>query len=202
MVDHRRGVSQVSATSGSPERSRIFINYRRSDSETAVGRLADDLRRQFTPEQIFQDINSIDPGSDFSESLQRGLETCAATLVVIGPRWLDATDGRGNRRLDLPDDWARREIAASLSTRGVGVFPVLVENASMPASADLPENIRALCDRQAFALTTWHWRTDLVSALSARGSYPEWCAGRTGTADRGDLYPVTGSSLGRRQCGP
>jgi hypothetical protein len=95
-------------------RSRIFISYRRADSEQAASRLAEDLRRHFAPEQVFQDFASIDPGADFAEAVQRGLDTCAAVLVVIGPGWLDATDRQGRRRLDLPDDWVRHEVVESL----------------------------------------------------------------------------------------
>ena len=35
-------------------------------------------------------------------------------LAVIGPRWLAATDKQGRRRLDLPADFVRQEIAESL----------------------------------------------------------------------------------------
>lgn len=143
------------------ERSRIFISYRREDSEQAALHLAEDLRRRFAPQQVFHDIASIDPGADFVDALQAGLDNCAVVIVVIGPGWLSAKDIRGRRRLDLPDDWVRREVVESLSCKDVRVFPVLVGNADMPSADDLPEALRPLARRQAFTFTTRHWAKDV-----------------------------------------
>ena len=82
-------------------------------------------------------------------------------LVVIGPRWLTASDRQGRRRLDLPADWVRQEIAEGLRGSGVRVFPVLVDGAEMPSEEELPEALRALARRQAFPLTIRHWRNDV-----------------------------------------
>ena len=153
----------MATASAPPARTRIFINYRRTDSGVAVGRLAADLRREFTlPDQVFEDINSIDPGAPFAEVLQRGLDTCAAVLVVIGRDWLTAKDPRGRARLQLPDDWVRREAAASLAHSDVRVFPVLVDDAEMPGADDLPDDLRSLADRQAMPLVTRHWNNDIA----------------------------------------
>lgn len=145
--------------------SRIFICYRREDTEHAAGRLAEDLRRHFAHEQVIQDIASIDPGADFIEALQQGLDTCAAVLVVIGPRWVAASDPKGHRRLDLPGDWVRHEVAESLKRPGVRVFPVLVGDAVMPSAEDLPQPLQALTRRQAFELTSRHWVNDVAQLV-------------------------------------
>ena len=156
----------MATASAPPARTRIFINYRRTDSGVAVGRLAADLRREFTlPDQVFEDINSIDPGAPFAEVLQRGLDTCAAVLVVIGRDWLTAKDPRGRARLQLPDDWVRREAAASLAHSDVRVFPVLVDDAEMPGADDLPDDLRSLADRQAMPLVTRHWNNDFARLI-------------------------------------
>jgi formylglycine-generating enzyme required for sulfatase activity len=150
------------ATPGAaPTKSRIFISYRREDAEYPVGRLAEDLCKHFPRDQVFQDIASIDPGADFVEALQQALDTCAAVLVVIGPRWLTAADHHGRRRLDLPDDWVRHEIVESLRRPGVRVFPVLLD-AEMPTAEELPEPLRPLTRRQAFPLTGRHWAKDVA----------------------------------------
>ena len=107
--------------------ARIFISYRREDSDIWVGRLADELRKHFPPEQVFQDIASIDPGADFRTVLDEALATAAAMLVVIGPRWLSATDKQGRKRLESPADLVHQEIAESLRRSGVRVFPLLSE---------------------------------------------------------------------------
>lgn len=57
--------------------SGIFISYRRQDSQSAAGRLADSLERRFGKAQIFRDVETIQPGVDFVEAIE-----CA--LVVLG----------------------------------------------------------------------------------------------------------------------
>jgi TIR domain len=94
---------------------RIFISYRRQDSQSAAGRLADNLKDHFGTAQIFRDIETIEPGSDFTESLIAALNSCAVLIAIIGPRWLSATDKKGQRRLDDPKDLTRQEIEIALS---------------------------------------------------------------------------------------
>jgi len=155
----------VTTDSVSKQASRIFISYRREDSELAASRLAEDLRRHFAPAQVFQDFASIDPGADFVDAVQRGLDTCVAVVVVIGSKWLNVVDRKGRRRLDVPDDWVRHEVAESLRRPGVRLFPVLLDHADMPGLDDLPEDLQALTRRQAFPLTVRHWGKDLAELV-------------------------------------
>jgi hypothetical protein len=141
--------------------ARIFISYRRGDSEGWVARLADDLRKHFPSDEIFLDVASIDPGAEFPVVLDQALAAASAMLVVIGPRWLTATDRQGRRRLEQPGDFVRQEIAESLRRPGVRVFPLLVERAEMPSEEDLPEPLKPLTRRQAFELTSSHWSPDV-----------------------------------------
>ncbi len=67
----------------------IFISYRREDAAGWAGRLAADLRREFPHAEVFQDIASIGIGEDFVDAMRRALESCAVTIVLIGPRWLE-----------------------------------------------------------------------------------------------------------------
>jgi hypothetical protein len=129
----------------------IFISYRRDDSAGEAGRLADHLRHRFGRDRVFIDIDAIAPGTDFVVELERALTTTAVVLVIIGRRWLSASDGEGRRRLEAPDDFVRREIATALQ-RGTRVIPVLVQNAAMPAASDLPEALDVLASRQAAAI--------------------------------------------------
>ena len=138
----------------------IFISYRREDSDIWVGRLGDELRKHFPPEEIFQDIASIDPGAEFPKALSEALARAAATLIVIGPRWLSATDRQGRRRLDNASDFVRQEVVESLRRPGVRVFPVLVGGAEMPAEDDLPDPLKPLAQRHAYELTVRHWARD------------------------------------------
>lgn len=137
----------------------IFISYRRADSAGLAGRLYDRLERQFRRQDLFIDIDSIQAGSDFTQTLDRTLALSRVVLVLIGPNWLDIRDAEGNRRLEDPGDFVRLEIEASLA-RDVVVVPVLLEDAVMPAASALPESLRPLARRQAVELRTRRFGPD------------------------------------------
>jgi TIR domain len=107
----------------------IFINYRGEDSQTAAALIDRDLTARFGSEQVFLDSRSIPAGSDLLRSCWGGVRSCSVLLVVIGPRWLTVTDAAGERRIDDPRDWLRREIVEAL-IHGLRVVPVLAARAS------------------------------------------------------------------------
>lgn len=123
------------------------------------------MRAHFSQEQVFEDIASIAPGADFMDALRDGLESCAAVIVVMGPTWATLTDTQGRRRIDLADDWVRLEVAYGLQSKGVRVFPVLVGDAHMPRSEDMPEDLQPLTRRQAIPVTVRHWAKDISSLV-------------------------------------
>src|SRR5512145_3125697 len=104
--------------------SRIFINYRRQDSEGYVGRLYDHLVQHFEPGDVFMDVDDIAPGADFVQVLEEAVAGCDVCIVVIGPAWSAAADDSGQRRLDQWDDFVRIEIATALKQNKL-VIPVL-----------------------------------------------------------------------------
>ena len=75
-------------------------------------------------------------------------ERSDAVLILIGQRWLTATDQNGRRRIDDGRDFVRREIELALRD-GKLVIPVLVDGAAMPPADALPESIRDLAYRHA-----------------------------------------------------
>ena len=95
----------------------IFISYRREDSELYAGRLRDTLSHHFGAEQVFRDIDTIDPGELFPRVIEQAVGSCDALLAVIGPTWLAVRDEAARRRLDNPNDYVRLEIAAALGRK-------------------------------------------------------------------------------------
>lgn len=157
--------------------SRIFINYRRQDTEGYVGRLYDHLARHFDPDNIFMDVTSIEPGADFVQTLEEAVAACDVFIAMIGPRWLTANDDNGQRRLDQWNDFVRIEIASALKQDKL-VVPVLVGRANMPAPVDLPEDIATLARRNAVELSHQRFVADvgqlvdtIRSALPANESF-------------------------------
>lgn len=134
--------------------NKIFISYRREDSADVTGRIHDHLLQpvgRFLQENIFQDVDSIPFGIDFREHIEATMQNCDVVLVVIGPKWLSVTDSSGNLRLSDPRDFVRIEVAVALQ-RGIPVIPLLVMNAKMPTSEDLPEAIRDLAYRNGIEI--------------------------------------------------
>jgi hypothetical protein len=139
----------------------IFISYRRDDSGSATGRLADGLQAAFGEGQVFRDLDSIAPGQDFEAALARAVGGARVMLAVIGSRWTNSVSPSGTLRLDDPQDFVRRELEAGLEA-GIAVIPVLVEGAAMPPSASLPPSLTPFARCQAVALHDVGWADDVA----------------------------------------
>lgn len=168
----------------------IFLSYRRADAAGTAGRLFDRLSQHFGAKQVFRDIDSIEAGDDFEQSIRDALRTAAAVLVVIGPRWLDLRQDDGTRRIDDPLDYVRREIELALSSDTI-VIPVLVENAVLPPAELLPPSIRELTKRNAVELSHQRWENDVedfIRRLEVRGIPAAEPRGSGGTTTRTATY--------------
>ena len=139
---------------------KIFINYRRDDSAGYAGRLFDYLTAHFEAENVFMDIDTIEPGEDFRKVVANAVGTCDVVLVMIGKQWLSMLDAQGQRRLDDPRDWVRVEIASALANPRVRVIPVLVRDANMPGVHELPDELKELSWRNAIELSDTRFQHD------------------------------------------
>ena len=144
----------------------IFISYRRDDSSAWAGRLYDGLSRHFVSNQIFMDVDTIEPGVDFVEAIEKSVGSCEALIAVIGKRWLISFDEEGGRRLNNPEDSVRIEIVTALK-RGIRVIPALVDGASMPRSRDLPDDLKSLARRNALEVSHNRFSADLERLIGA-----------------------------------
>lgn len=126
---------------------KVFISYRRSDTQGIAGRLYDGLEFRLGKDSVFFDIDSIPLGTDFREHVRVTLDQCGVLLVLIGSRWIE-TMPDGRPRLDHPDDLVRVEIEAALERR-VPVVPVLIDLTPMPGAEQLPGALSALAYRNA-----------------------------------------------------
>lgn len=138
----------------------IFLSYRRQDSQSATGRLADSLEAWFGPGRVFRDHDAIVAGEDFADAIRRAIDVSTVVLVVTGPRWVGAADDQGQQRLALADDFVRIEIESALNA-GVPLVPVLVEGATMPGASQVPASLAAYTRCQAIELSELRWRYDV-----------------------------------------
>jgi hypothetical protein len=154
----------------------IFISYRREDSAGYAGRLYDHLSGHFGRERVFIDIDTITPGQDFAEVLDRNVTSCDALIAVIGKSWLMCGDAQGDRRLDDPHDFVRIEVAAALDRR-IPVIPVLVGGAAMPQQQDLPEALAMLARRQAIEISDTRFQGDCQRLIDVLDNIVEGAEG-------------------------
>lgn len=129
---------------------RIFISYRREDTQDVTGRIYEHLARRF-PNDVFRDISSIPLGVDFAQYLAERMNETRVFLPVIGPNWLGAEIDTKRRRIDLPDDFVRLEAEAALAHQ-IAVVPLLVLGAQMPSKAVLPDCLHRLADRHGLPI--------------------------------------------------
>jgi hypothetical protein len=155
---------EVSVSEG--ESGGIFVSYRRQVSSGTTGRLTDSLVEHFGAGRVFIDVDTIEPGVDFTEVIARAVETCGVLLAIISPGWLTVSDEVGHRRLDDPEDFVRREIETALG-RDVRVIPILVDNAIMPRWQDLPESLVELARRNAFIIRYESFRYDVERLVAS-----------------------------------
>jgi hypothetical protein len=150
--------------------SSIFVSYRRTDAPAHAGRIYDRLVDRFGKDNVYKDLDSTAPGADFVEVIDETIAGCDALVAVIGRDWVSAKRRwRGGRRLDDPQDWVRREIAAALE-RDIRVVPVLVAGARMPSADALPDDLKRLARRHAVELSETAWSpqlTQLIESLAA-----------------------------------
>jgi Cdc6-like AAA superfamily ATPase len=157
----------------------IFINYRRDDSRDFANLLGLYFKTHFGGDSFFLDTATIPAGAQWPDRIQTALQQAKVVLVVIGKSWLTLQGKGGRRRIDLPDDWVRRELEHALANKKV-LIPILAEDARFPEREDWPESIARLGDyEQAVFRYTAIDRdfAQLAEALCGHGVVPTNQAG-------------------------
>jgi len=151
----------------------MFVAHRHSDSPGHAGHVADYLRRELGPGQVFRDIESLPKGPDYVEIIRARLQTAVVMVVIIGPRWFDL-------RLHDFDDLHREEIRTALQ-RGIHVQPVFVGGATMPRQGGwgvmdvlrfrgrrrLPKDLVPLATKNGIEVSDARWDYDMGLVLAA-----------------------------------
>lgn len=132
---------------------KIFVSYRREDTQEVVSRLCARLDEAFGDRNIFFDERSVGTGGDFLGAVGGAIYTSDVILIVIGLEWASIRDTNGQRRLYDPDDPVGWEVGLSLASRKL-LIPLLVNGANMPAKSDLPERMEELTTRSGLRLAT------------------------------------------------
>jgi TIR domain len=149
---------------------KIFISYRRNDTQDLAGRIADRLRAVPQVKRVFIDVDGIEPGADFAAKIDAALDASEVCLLLIGPDWRGVI-GPGEARISQEGDFVRQEVAAALS-RHRRILPILANGASMPQAGELPESLGRLPAINALSVRHTYFDHDfayLLDVLLARG---------------------------------
>jgi hypothetical protein len=120
---------------------KIFVSYRREDTEPVVARLCTRLDQAYGERNVFFDKRSIATGSDYLGTVGGVIYTSDVILVVIGPLWTTTRNADGQLRLEDEDDPVGWEVGLGLASRKT-LIPLLVDNVRMPAKRDLPARLQ------------------------------------------------------------
>ena len=104
------------------------------------------------------DVDSLVPGTDFIEKIEKAISSSVAVLALIGNDW--AGRARNQRLLDNPEDFIRLELSIAMK-QNVPIIPVLCERTPMPPANTLPEALRPLARYEAFDLENARWEQDI-----------------------------------------
>ena len=86
---------QLQGIAQKPNRARdkIFISYRRSDTEQVAGRIFDRLSAVYGSSKVFFDTDAIPGAVDFRANVQVAIQQSAVLLAIIGRNWFVAPRG-------------------------------------------------------------------------------------------------------------
>lgn len=148
---------------------KIFISYRRTDSQLQARLLRQCVEKYVKPANVFMDVHSIPEGVDFANFIGSTIEQCDLMFVLIGPNWLEARGETGQRRLDEPGDFVRNEISAGLRRSGLRVIPLLLDGATVPEAGALPADIAQLPKRNGHKVRAESFESDVDILLRRLG---------------------------------
>lgn len=145
--------------------TQVFLSYRIDDEPFAAAFFDHELSREFGPGAVFFASRSIELGADWEKAMFAAVSASDAVLVIIGPRWLTAADGKGHRRLDDPQDFVRREVELGLRL-GKQVIPVHLERRHRLDPDTLPESLRELAAKQGTVVEFRNSKPDLARLVT------------------------------------
>ena len=129
----------------------IFISYRRDGSSTFSSILYYELCKYFSAQFIFKDAVTLKPGTDFKKEIEQALDHSSILLVLLDKNWTQLKTDNGEKRLFEENDFVRQEIRIALE-KNIEIIPVLFENGRMPGANEMPADIQAFCNKQAFTI--------------------------------------------------
>ncbi len=141
--------------------ARLFLNYRRRETQHAAGRLFLQLQKLgFRQGEIFIDVVSIRGGVDFEQAFTSEVQSADVLVAMFGHQWAELARNAG------AEDYALDELRAA-SARSMPILPVLVDNAAMPAKGEIPADLDYLRKLNAYELRHTTFPQDVARIAAA-----------------------------------
>ncbi|SDG06674.1 O-acetyl-ADP-ribose deacetylase (regulator of RNase III), contains Macro domain [Lentzea fradiae] len=163
----------------------VFVNYRVQDQPGYATLVHQALAQHLGSGQVFLAARSIRLGDDFVDRVFDTLGRCRVLIAVIGRQWGELLGEPGT-------DWVQREIGVAFSL-GMRVIPVLVEDAEVPAEAELPGGIKALARCQHLRLRHYTIEDDLAHLVRELRNLLPHLADDARASGAAEVYRVGGS---------
>ena len=129
------------------KRPRVFLSYRRQDSQSITDRIYDSLVSKLGKKNVFKDVDSIAGGANIKNVIHDSINRVSFLVVVIGPNWEGKTSIDDKQRIDSDDDWVRLEVQSAFD-KNIPVIPVLV-NKRTTLPQELPLDLIPLLELNA-----------------------------------------------------
>lgn len=120
---------------------KVFVSYRRSDSEDFAGRLYSELKDEF---EVFFDNEKLDYGVEFPQKLKEEVESSDIFLLVVGKDFCSELDAKKSQT-----DFMLEEIKVAKES-GCGILPILQDGVEMPECLKNHTEIKFIADLNAF----------------------------------------------------
>lgn len=129
------------------KRPKIFLSYRRQDSQSITDRIYDALLSKLGNKNVFKDVDSISGGADIKNVIHDSMNKASFLVAVIGPNWEGKTSFDEKHRIDSDNDWVRLEVQSAFH-KNIPLLPVLVNQRTSPPQ-ELPLDLKPLLDINA-----------------------------------------------------
>ena len=113
---------------------KVFVNYRRIDSQNFVEKLFPWFVMRYGMDNVFVDYSSIPEFENFPNFIREKVREADVVVSVIGPSWFVEIAER--QRTGQPD-YVLMELEEAISNNKI-IAPILVQRASMPPLDVLP----------------------------------------------------------------
>jgi hypothetical protein len=142
----------------------IFISYRRDDTAGYARAIHRELSETFGPDSVFMDVESVEPGADFVDALDKALARCEVVVVLIGRGWHAPAHANDQGRTER--DFVGMEVQAALA-RKMTLIPALIDGAMMPSETELPDELRGLLRHNALEIRHTTFQEDVERLADA-----------------------------------